>query len=154
MKTQLDIINYYIAHKEQDMLGFMAEAILPYLSVEQVKTLFPDADLKDWVTIPLTEADVIEDARKYMEFAWDKALNHRGISASRSIQKMQGWMWLLGKDELSHRCEKNEGYAPYGAPILAAICREMGWPIPSDEITQRMILGKSCHETCDEGCDS
>jgi hypothetical protein len=65
---------------------------------------------------------------------------------------MRAWMWLLGRDDLVEICD-NGKYSQYGAPILAAICEALKWPIPDSEEAVNMIAGRSCHQGCEEGCD-
>src|SRR5690348_11230377 len=99
MRTIEDIITHYRNKQESDFFGFAGEVLLPYLSAEQVKPfLKPDADLSDWKQEPLKFEAVVTAMREYMEFAWDKVQDHRGISASRSVEKMQAWLWLLGDE--------------------------------------------------------
>ena len=64
----------------------------------------------------------------YMEFAFDKAHDERGISANRSINHMIAWSWLSGDDELNqaieHEYETN--YHSYSLEILRMICEKLG----------------------------
>jgi hypothetical protein len=81
-----------------------------------------------------------------MAFAWGKARDHRGISASRSVEKMRTWVWLLDDPEIT------ANYQNYGAPILRAICERYGFPIPDGDDMRRMSEGEPCRDGCDEGC--
>jgi len=70
------------------------------------------------------QSEALEVAiRGYMEFAWDKANNRRGISAMRSLAHMSAWLWIDGKDELA--LSINE-YNYYGKPQLVEICEVYG----------------------------
>src|SRR5579859_7051421 len=104
MKTEDEILAYY--QQCDDMLGFVGEAILPFLSPEKVSPLLKeDADLSDWQQKPLTRESVIATMREYMTFAWEKVMDHRGISAMRSVEKMTAWLWLLGDEETQQFAE-------------------------------------------------
>ena len=59
-----------------------------------------------------------------MEFAWDKANNCRGISASRSIDHYSVWIWLLGDED---KLSDIRDYEYYGKPQLVEICELYGW---------------------------
>jgi hypothetical protein len=91
--------------------------------------------------------------RDYMEFAWGKADDHRGLSAMRSVEKFKAWVWLLGNDKLVEFCEDDDHYAYYGAPVLQRICQEYSFPIPDDAGIQRMMKGLPCKDGCTSGCN-
>lgn len=153
MRTQAEIVEWYRHEQHNDLLGFTAQVVLPYLPVEQLREFCKSgADLSDWEADPLTERDVLEAMRLYMKFAWGKVQNHRGISANRSVLKMSAWLWLLGDEEMVAFCEAHGNYAQYGAPILKAICDKYGFPIPENPKLERMIRGLPCIPGCDEGC--
>lgn len=155
MKTSEDIITYYRNEQEGDMFGFTAEVLLPYLSAEQVRPfLKDDADLSDWEQEPLKFEAVVAAMREYMEFAWGKVQDHRGISASRSVEKMQAWLWLLGDEETLTFAQASRNYAQYGAPVLKKICEKYGFPVPEGEDIERMAKGLPCEHGCEMGCGS
>lgn len=58
-----------------------------------------------------------------MPFAIEKAMDGRGLSASRSISKMQAWVFALGETDAINW----ERYADYGRPILRQICERYGF---------------------------
>lgn len=156
MKTQSEIIEYYDNHREEDMFGFVAEVLFPYLTFDQAKKyLKPEATAEGWGDVePLTEEHVVGEMRDYMVFAWEKAADHRGLSASRSIEKMRAWLWLLGDEELRDFADDNSNYAQYGAPTLKAISEKYGFDIPDEPRIKRMVKGLPCRDGCGEGCDS
>lgn len=155
MRSLTDAVAWYEQHKADDLFGFKREVLFNYLPFELAKPyLKPEATAALWNTDlhPFTVEQVTADAMKYMDFAWGKVLDHRGLSAVRSINKLQMWCVLLGEDELVARCDDESKYPMYGAPILLAICTTLGWPVPTDERAARMAAGKPCHNGCDEGC--
>jgi len=113
------------------MFGFEREVLMQYLSFEEAKPLLKEGTTKEeWgAHTPRTTEAVLQNMKDYMEFAWGKAEDKRGISASRSIEKMGAWLWLLGDTECIKEMEAAE-YAWYGAPKLAVICRRYNFPIP------------------------
>lgn len=155
MRTLSEALTWYKQHEADDMLGFKLQVLLDYLPFELAKPyLKPEATAAAWHTDlhQFTPEQVIADARAYMAFAWGKVLEHRGLSAGRSVEKMQMWCYLLGEDRLVALCNNENQYAKYGAPILLAICTMFGWPVPMDDRVARMAAGKSCRDGCDEGC--
>jgi hypothetical protein len=154
MRTPQEIADYYRQEQVNDFLNFTAEVLLPYLSAEQVKPFLKEsADLTDWKPEPLSREGVLAAMRGYMEFAWGKVENHRGISASRSVEKMSAWLWILGDEEMVASARDNANYAYYGAPILKKICDVYGFPVPDNDGVRNMSQGKPCCEGCTEGCD-
>lgn len=111
-----------------------------------------DATPADW-TPALTAQKVHARAVAYLPFAMGKATDHRGLSASRSIDHYRGWMWLLGKDsEIDW-----EDYAQYGAPILRQVAELLGaatvWQEGTSTGLDRMADGLECRpDGCNEGC--
>lgn len=152
VRSDAEILARYEAIKGEDFLGFRAEALLPALSAEaaQGSGLFKEGvDWSDWK--PVTHEEVAEQLRSYMEFAWGKVRDHRGISAGRSIEKITEWAWLLGRDDVMAAMDGAD-YAQYGAPKLAAACRLLDLPIPEGEDLANMIAGQPCERGCDMGC--
>lgn len=148
MRTVNEIIEK--CNSKNDMFGFTNSALLEFLTFEEAKPILKeDATSDGWGdTPPRTKESVISVMRDYMEFAWGKAKNHRGISASRSITKMRAWMWLLEEEESIDW----SNYENYGAPILKAICERYNFPIPDSEILRRMASGQHCGADYDCGC--
>jgi len=139
-------------NRDTDMLGFQREVLLEYLPFgivsKYVNKGWVEENKDTWAPYPLTEEKVLEDAAGYMEFAWEKVLNHRGLSANRSVEKMMSYCWLLG-------CEDSinwDNYPQYGAPILDQVCWKLGLNIPNEEKLHNMIKGLPCEPGCQEGC--
>lgn len=137
----------------ESFFRFDVDALTEFLTFDQARPLFKDEALRTgWKSEPITREAVLAKMRDYMEFAWDKVENHRGLSASRSIEKMEAWIWLLGDDDAA-RLVAATYYTNYGAPKLACICERYGFPIPDDEGIRRMIRSQPCGLTGrDCGC--
>jgi len=71
--------------------------------------------------IPLTKENIIKEMEDYFSFAWKKATDERGLSASRSIWKYKQWLWALEDFELLSFVLEDDNYNPYGKPILQKI---------------------------------
>jgi len=85
---------------------------LPY---EHAKPhLEKDAGPKKWEKVQTT--DPVQEATNYLEFAWKKANNCRGLSASRSLNHLEAWLWLAGIDDVDLT-----DYTHYGKPWLVAV---------------------------------
>lgn len=131
------------------ILGYMSwDDALPFLDAAAVAKAGEEVVKTKWTVRPNTRESILEEMKDYMEFAWDKALNHRGLSANRSVDKMKAWCWLLSEDEKIDW----ENYAQYGAPILKQICELYGFPMPDGSDAQNMAAGSPCEVGCNRGC--
>lgn len=119
MRTKEQIINKIKLEKDNDFFGVICADLATYLPIEEVQKLFPEADLKDFKTKELTRENVLQEIKDYLEFAWDKANNQRGLSAGRSMDHFTAWIWLLG-DEDSFGDLRDYQY--YGKDNLVEIC--------------------------------
>lgn len=127
MRTKEQIITKIPEILKHDLFGWNLPDYLEFLSFEEVRSLGvlkENVDCSDWPEPrPLTEEEVRRRMSEYMPFAWGKANNCRGISASRSIDHFRNWLWLLGEDELAAEIED---YEYYGKPQLRKVCNFLG----------------------------
>lgn len=65
---------------------------------------------------PLTEQNILKQLKSDLEFAFEKALDQRGISSSFMHEVIKMWMWVL-EDPLQNFDE----YAQYGLPLYKAV---------------------------------
>lgn len=149
MRTQIGIVEM-IEKRRPIPMDFFPEVLIDYLTFQNAKHYLKDGTPESEFT-RLT--DPLSAMTSYMEFAWEKASDHRSLSAARSVNKMQAWLWLM-YDELWWDIEKDKiPYTNYGAPILLAICKKYSIPIPEDDSgVLRMALGIKCRNDCDAGC--
>ena len=120
-RTHDEILERIELRRKRDLLDCEWPKYLDVLPYEKAKKyLQEDYDGKDWVAI--SEDDIRENAIEYMKFAWEKANNCRGISASRSLSHYIAWLWLLGEDGFDDLDE----YEFYGKPQLVRICEYLG----------------------------
>lgn len=138
-----------------DVFGFAAEVLLAFVGSPDCDELLKPEFKGKQVAEVRTVEHAMACARDYYRFAWGKVLDHRGISASRSITKLAAWMWVAGRDDLAALLHRDDLYTPYGAPALKALGAALGWPWPEDdEQARRMAAGEPCRPYCDEGCRS
>jgi hypothetical protein len=156
-RTQADILDRFRAAADDDMFGWRREVLTLPMTNESVRKALPAAEIADGRT-PATLDQVTEDAQGYLAFAVEKILGHRGISASRSVQKLTEFAWLLGRDDVVEAIGAAE-YAQYGAPQIRAFAEGMGWPFldvadvaAEREQLERMSLGRFCEDECLSGC--
>lgn len=120
MRTQDEIVARIKDRKDRDMFGFEVNEYVDYLDYAHAKEfLKDDTTQKQWEKEQAKTKTPGESIKDYMPFAWEKANNCRGLSASRSISHMVAWLWLDGKD-----WPELEDYQYYGKPQLVRICKE------------------------------
>lgn len=122
---------------------FGTEVLRPYLPEEYKPGLEGNAQ-------PLTEEAVKAEMLEYLKFGFEKAINHRGLSAGRTIEKLRTWLWILEDEELVAFLDDDRNYVNYGMPMLKRVAAKYNFPIPDD--AQGWDDGKPCHRDCDQGC--
>ena len=114
MRTTEEIL-YRLAHYDG---FFCAGDLVSFLPYEEAKKY-----LKEGVTAEkfCEICETPEQAIKgYIPFALEKAEGHRGISAGRSVEHFDNWIWMTGDEEL-YRQFNDAGYAMYGCPQLKVV---------------------------------
>lgn len=145
--TQDQIVERIAAVAENDWLGFRREVLVQALDFAHAKPFLRDGVTEDqWPT-----TDLAAEAAEYLTFAIEKILDHRGISANRSVDKLCEYAWLLGRHDVVSAME-SVGFAQYGAPKVKAFAVGLDLPWPDDPALARMAAGESCYPGCDEGC--
>lgn len=155
MLRTMDEVAAHVAEHWEQFFDFEGEVCVGYLPYEYASPYVRDGvTAEQWAedVAPYTEERLRADMAAYMEFAWGKAENHRGLSASRSVSKIRAWVWLLGDEAVLHAMD-TAPYPGYGAPKLAAVCRAYDLPIPQSAAVQNMIQGLKCRPDCDGGCE-
>jgi len=124
MRTDDEIIDKMAEVKAYDWLGTIRSDLVRFLPFDRAKNFLVDTvKPEDWTPEPRTTEHITKVMLNYMPFAWNKANNCRGISASRSLNHYEAWLWLLG-DPLAN---KLRNYEHYGKEKLIAICEKYGW---------------------------
>lgn len=119
----------------EDILGFQTVdlvAMLPYSFAKEF--LGKEVSEQEWEEpLPYEEEKILEQMRDYMSFAWDKANNKRGISASRSMSHYTAWIFLLGDED---QFPNLLNYEFYGKENLAKICAFYGFENEDDGVRE------------------
>lgn len=132
LRTQEEILEKYKEYEDDGrMFDFRPEVLLEHLSYENSSQFLSDkykakissGEIKYSFVNNVLEAT--QDFLDYMVFAWMKAQDERGLSASRSIQKLSAWLWLLNREDLESKINEDGLYNPYGAPALVEVCKAL-----------------------------
>lgn len=100
--------------------------------------------------VTTTEDAIVAEAREYMAKVWPETLAHRPVRKVR-IDAFRAYLWLLGSD-LETTIYDTLAVDPFGAPRLAFVSGCLGFEMPPDEGTRRMMSGKPCTDFCIRGC--
>ncbi len=104
--------------------GMTIGDFLDWLDFEHAKPFIKvEVTPEEWAKISAEVKPIRVQMAEYMPFAWEKANNCRGLSAGRSIQHYQNWLWLLGEDALVNEIEH---YEYYGKDQLTRVCEFLG----------------------------
>jgi len=131
MRGQDEIVKHIKERMSSDIFGFEVGDLYIQLDFEHAKEFLKEGTTqKVWDEDRMSSTDnvIIEDMKRYMVFAWEKANDCRGLSANRSIMHYLGWTWLVN-DDLYQRIKKewDTNYQHYGKDILQMICEEYNW---------------------------
>lgn len=145
-RTQEEIVAKLEASRS--FFGFDKDVYISALDYQHAKPyLRAEVTAEEWEEVLEEDGPLEERFASYMQFAIGKALGHRGISANRSVEKLNAFSWLLGEDEWIE-----DPYPNYGVPILKAIAERHDLPWPDDERLANMAEGRRCTPDCSEGC--
>ena len=123
MRTDAEILARIEEVKANDWLGTERGDLIEVLPFDSVKPFLKEGVTQDeWSPLPRDRDSVLARMLDYMPFAWEKANDCRGISASRSMSHFAAWTWLIGED-----FGDLQQYQFYGKPNLISICERFGW---------------------------
>lgn len=125
MRTEDEIVARIESIKDDDFFGWETTDLMVCLSFEKAKPYLKESVSAEEfanIALPRDRESVVARMRDYMDFAWEKANDGRGLSAGRSMSHYSAWVWLAG-DDLGDLGEYNY----YGKDNLRRICELYGW---------------------------
>lgn len=131
MRTQDEIVARFNERKGDDFFGFEVGEYLNALTWDNAKALYKDGSEmtaeKFGEPNLVTDEAVREQMAEYVDFAYEKINNERGISANRTIQHYIAWLWLAGEDDLLKWVEDEyeHNYHGYGRHIVDRIVSQL-----------------------------
>ncbi|MGJ3224807.1 hypothetical protein ACQEUV_05450 [Micromonospora aurantiaca (nom. illeg.)] len=156
IRTQGEIVTrvWALRANRGDIFGFREEVLVEALDLDHARQVVAPRHPGEWTQ----RVDHETHARDYLRFAVGKILDHRGNSASRSVDKLSELAWLLGRGDVVAAME-HAGYRMYGAPAVKAFADGFGWPFHDgldggDRLAlARMAEGQQCDpQGCERGC--
>lgn len=125
MKTMEEILAYESSTLDGRDLGRLAI----FMTKEQLtsKGMTPKNPDQEWVPQEFTREAVLKCLKGDLEFAFEKALDKRGISASMMYHVIKMWMWVLDEHEDLVNWP-DDYYAQYGLPLFKAVALRYDLP--------------------------
>jgi hypothetical protein len=100
-RSPQEILSRIESVKDDDWMGTQVNDLLFYLPFAEARPHLKEGVTADqWAEATSDVKPALDAARDYLDFAWDKANNCRGLSAGRSLDHMKAWLWLAGYDKL------------------------------------------------------
>ena len=141
MKTLQEVLNTF---KNKCIDGRDAHRLLKYVKPEQATLLglTLKEDYTPWEPKEFTKENILADLKGDLAFAFNKALNRRGISSELMYNVIMQWNWILDNELQSW---PNEKYALYGLPLFKATALLYGFdnPIGDNAGTEHDLYGDS-----------
>ena len=130
LRTQEEIIARieWLADDFRDFAGAGRGDLVEFLTFENAqKFLKPEVTAEQWADTfkEVTLENITLAIKDYMPFAWEKANDCRGLSAGRSINHMEAWIWLTADQELIDAFEAVQ-YQHYGKEKLIFVSEKFG----------------------------
>lgn len=141
MRTYEEIVAFAKDYQSRAPIfgGFSIEVVFGFLPFAMAKAFMnaealakPDAEV-EWEKerTPLTREEVLKELREYMAFAWEKVQDQRGLSACRSVIKIETLIYMLGDEEPIKAFRDADG-DNYGADKLLVACLHYDLPFPEE----------------------
>lgn len=123
IRTDDEIVARIKELEADDFFGWERGDLLNCLPFETATQFLKEgATPEGWKVLPRDRVSVVARMLDYMPFAWEKAKDCRGISASRSMSHFSAWTWLIDDD-----FGDLQDYEYYGKDNLVKICKHYGW---------------------------
>ena len=128
MRTQEEILarfeksDDFFGTQKGDLLSYMEfEFAKPYLKEDYVKKV--ESGEEKWEVSTDPKKEILE----YLDFAYEKAENERGLSAGRSMLHFKTWIWLDDEKFYNKVIDLIDNYTNYGIPALNKISEHYGY---------------------------
>ena len=120
------IVSRIEAVKANDFFGAETGHLIYRLDYDRARPYIKDdVTPESWAEATTAVNPASVEARDYLPFAWGKANDCRGLSASRSIDHMAAFLFLAGRQDLADGIRDH--YEFYGKPCLVLASEFFGF---------------------------
>lgn len=131
MRTQEEIKARF--ENAEDFIGTQKGDLIEFMEFDTAKSFLKEDYVKQ-VESGEEKWEVKTDAKKeildYLDFAYEKAENERGLSAGRSMLHFKTWIWLDDDKFYNEIIDMIDNYTDYGIPTLNKIAEHYGYVRP------------------------
>ncbi len=128
MRTQEEIMDRF--NKVDDLFGTQKDDLIEYLQFENAKQYLKpeyvqkvEAGEETWEVRTDAKAAILG----YLDFAYGKAEDERGLSAGRSMLHFRSWIWLDDPEFYDQIVFDIDNYTNYGMSVLNKISKHYGF---------------------------
>lgn len=124
MRSQTEIVDRF--NKADDFMGTQKSDLVEFMNFKNAKPYLNEEYVKQ-VESGKEKWEVKTDAKKeileYLDFAYQKAEDERGLSAGRSMLHFKTWIWLDDEKFYNEIIDMIDDYDDYGIPTLDKISK-------------------------------
>lgn len=135
MKT-LDYIIKNYSQFETFLEGRFGKRLCDFMTVEQMELIGwkykSDEEKAKHQAKAFTKENVLAQLKRDVEFGWEKACDHRGISSELMFNVVLAWCRVLEDGLETWDENKEENYVPYGVPLFKAVAEKYGWTLEGE----------------------
>lgn len=130
IRNQQEIMDRFNSEESKDLFGTQMTDLLGFMDYENVKPhlikeFIEKVEKGEEVWTPKTDAK--KEILNYLDFAYEKAENQRGLSAGRSMLHFKTWIWLDDDKFYNEILPLIDNYTNYGIPALDKIAAHYGY---------------------------
>lgn len=123
MKTYEQLLTY----KSQSFDGRDLVRLSRYIKLTDLHIIGANAnEPTTYKELNLTKESILESLKSDLEFAFEKALDKRGLSSIAMYYCIKMWCWIL--DDKEHANWEDHDYAYYGLPLYKSVALKYGFP--------------------------
>jgi hypothetical protein len=128
MRSQEEIVKRI--NESDDLFGTQIGDLVDYLEFENAKQFLNqnfidkvEKSEEEWVVKKEPKNEILD----YLDFAYSKAEDERGLSAARSMLHFKSWIWLDDDKFYNEIIDLIDNYTDYGIPALDKISEHYGY---------------------------
>lgn len=115
-----------------DRFGVRLAEFLPKEDLHRIGLTLKEG--AEWTPKPFTEENVLAQLKADVEFGWQKACDHRGISSNLMFDVVRAWCKVLDNEFADW---DEESYGDYGTPLFLSVSKKYGFGLNAEDF----ILG-------------
>ena len=128
MRSQEEILERF--NKVNDVFGTQKSDLIDYMEFKTAKEFLKDEYVKqvesgekEWEQTMNPKKEILG----YLDFAYGKAHNERGLSAGRSMLHFKTWIWIDDEKFYNEIVDEMDSYNDYGLAVLDKISKHYGF---------------------------